>query len=231
MIFYFDQRNFTGIYVKVIVDGNTFGYTYLQKNKITSIIIPNNTKKVELYYSYKKNDDCKKIKRKVVESAKFPYKVQNISMKYYKEIKDIWKFPYYSAINIEKINDDICFFPEMFAIDGLKGVMYYNACLYTNKAKVNFLLKKDCELNIKMRNIRKKDIALNIVGTVISIIIALLSLCQIFFCNLSNYYARYIAQLAIVSVLFVIVCFHTALDSYRFRGMIDFNKIHDEINM
>lgn len=231
MKLYFDHRNFTGIYVNIFVNGESFGCCYLNKNKITVIELPESIEMLDVYYSFAKFDGCKKAKRIVCEEALLPKRKTKLSLADYKVIDEKWRFPYYCSIDVKNCNEDIIFFPAIFSEDELKGVFYYQVYTCSGEKYVNVTMKKDFALGQELKKERCKQLIMNFIASIVSMITIYFSAYQIVLYDLTSYQTKGVIKFLILGVVFMPICLIKMLNSYRYSGMINFSRIHDEIEL
>lgn len=231
MKYYFDHRNYTDSFVKVIADDTLLGYAFLKKNKITCISIPEGTKRVELWYSFTKFENCEKIRKDVYDADYFSFKVKNISQKHRKDIDDEWKFPYYAVIDTEKYHEDAYFYPTVFTDDALQGALLYQGVVMQSGEKMNMTLKKDICLGVKIERIRKKNI-LQYTGLIgLCIILFPITVPRMSSENLGYYEQRFFGYLFYGAIIFLLYGIMMLQASVRYWQMLNFSKLPDEMEL
>ena len=228
MKLFFDHRNFTGLYITIFADGDTMGYSFLQKNKITAISIPNSVKEIKICCSFRKVGGCKKLGKEVVEIDGFPQRKGKLSLKNYKRIDDKWKFPYYFIVNIEGCEEDMCFFPMAFSEDGVQGALYYQVVLYSGEEYKKVSLRKDHVLEKEIARFRYRNILKNLFGSLVSLILVFVSARQILLYDLPSYEVRGVLGFLILGVVFAPICIGNIWGNYKYQGMINYKQISDK---
>ncbi len=236
MKYYFDHRNYTDSFVKVVINDKLMGYTFLKKNKITCIIIPEDTKKVELWYSFEKFNNCKKIEKKVYDDNFFTFNQRNISQKYQKEIDDKWKFPYYCVIDAEIYKEDIYFYPTYLYPDevsnkDLKGIMTYKGVLLSTNEKIEIGLKKDGNMRSKLIAFRKKLLFKNIIMITTCLFLIPSTLYQLSSEDIRPMTAKGVAGFFILAVILLIINLIDLRGNFKYCNMIDYSKLPNEITI
>lgn len=234
MKYYFDHRNYTDSFVKVIVDDVIIGYAFLKKNKITCLDIPNESSSVELWFSFTKFEGCRKIEKEVYNSDFFSFKQNNISQKFKNEKRDCYKFPYYCVINTINYNEDTYFYPTylypaIISDNILKGALIYQGVSLKNNENIHLTLKKDVEQGKNTDKVRKNNIIKAILTIIASIIVFTFATPRAFDNQIGFFTPKRYGCLFYLSLIFFPLGLFGFIDNIIYNGMFDFRKLPDEL--
>lgn len=165
MRYYFDNRNFTSTYVKVTVNGNVIGYSFLRKNSVTCIELPENSHTIQLSFRFEKYYDIPELHKQIISADSYPYSKKKLSQEQRHKIDDAWKFPYDCVIENAERYGDCYFFPAEYKEMPLIGGLYYTGYSAADNTFVPLKLVKS-DISLLSRKSRRKTILMYSCGMI-----------------------------------------------------------------
>lgn len=223
MKYYFDNRNFTDVYVRIFSDESELGYVHLQKNKINVINLFENSSKIRFSFS-KDKPNIKKIHSSFITEEPFNFKKEKLNQEY-RRIHDKWQFPYDCVIDIVH-GEDVYFFPQNFKQKELQGGLYYAAKKVNGHQNLEMQLIKKTSIE-QIEQIRKKRITKYFAINLLLMLILFFAAKEFFGGNDTPLISRSMACLAIAAIGGAFLASYEIKENLHYVGMFQPKKLKE----
>ena len=224
MKYYFDNRNFTDVYVRIFSDEKELGYAHLQKNKINVINLSENSSKIRFSFS-KDKPNMKKMHSSFIAEEPFDFKKEKLNQEY-RRIHDKWQFPYDCVIDAKQNRENVFLYPANFRIPKLKGGLYYKAVSVSKKSGIGMILSKKDEIR-EIENYRKKKIFLYFIISLTLLFLLIYSAKRSLDVDITGYDRRGLSYTALGSLIGFLYCSHVMNLNLQYDGMFKEKALKD----